>query len=62
MIIDYDGTIGHNRGHPTGLSHEEKMDVIACLLDEGEKRYVNEASAVSVKWSHWMNPQQWSIQ
>ena len=42
MIIDYDETIGHNRGHPTGLSHEEKMDVIACLLDEGEKRYVNE--------------------
>ena len=42
MIIDYDETIGHNRGYPTGLGHEEKMDVIACLLDEGEKRYVNE--------------------
>ena len=42
MIIDYDETIGHNRDHPTGLSHEEKMDVIACLLDEGEKTYVNE--------------------
>lgn len=42
MIIDYDETVGHNRGHPTGLGHEEKMDVIACLLDEGKKRYVNE--------------------
>lgn len=42
MIIDYDGTIGHGRGYPTGLSHEEKMDVVACLLDEGERTYVNE--------------------
>jgi len=44
MIIDYDdsSTIGHGRGYPTGLEHEEKMDVIACLLDEGEKTYVNE--------------------
>ena len=43
MIIDYDdsSTIGHGRGYPTGLEHEEKMDVIACLLDEGEKTYVN---------------------
>lgn len=35
-------TVGHNPGYPTGLDHEEKMDVIACLLDEGEKTYVNE--------------------
>lgn len=42
MIIDYDETIGHGRGYPTGLSHEEKMDVVACLLDEGERTYVNE--------------------
>ena len=28
MIIDYDETIGHGRGYPTGLSHEEKMDVV----------------------------------
>ena len=44
MIIDYDdsSTIGHGRGYPTGLEHEEKMDVIACLLDEGERNYVNE--------------------
>ncbi len=44
MIIDYDdgSTIGHGRGYPTGLSHEEKMDVIACLLDEGDRFYVNE--------------------
>ena len=48
MIIDYDinSTIGHGRGYPTGLEHEEKMDVIACLLDEG----------------HWMNHQQWNTQ
>ncbi len=47
MIIDYDdgSTIGHGRGYPTGLEHEEKMDVIACLLDEGERNYVNEAKA-----------------
>ncbi len=42
MIIDYDKTIGHGRGYPTGLSHEEKMDVVACFLDEGERTYVNE--------------------
>ena len=44
MIIDYDGgsTIGHGRGYPTGLEHSEKMDVIACLLDEGERTYVND--------------------
>ena len=42
MIEDYTETIGHNCGHPTGLSHEQKMDVVACLLDEGEKTYVNE--------------------
>ena len=44
MIIDYniDSTIGHGRGYPTGLEHSEKMDVIACLLDEGERSYVNE--------------------
>ena len=44
MIIDYDidSTIGHGRGYPTGLEHEEKMDVIACLLDEGERFYVND--------------------
>ena len=44
MIIDYDdgSTIGHGRGYPTGLEHEEKMDVIACLLDEGERTYVND--------------------
>lgn len=44
MIIDYDvnSTIGHSRGHPTGLGHAEKMDVIACLLDEGERFYVND--------------------
>ena len=42
MIEEYRQTIGHNRGYPTGLSHEEKMDVIAGLLDEGEKFYVNE--------------------
>ena len=40
MIIDYDESVGHGRGYPTGLSHEEKMDVVACLLDEGEKTYV----------------------
>ena len=40
--MDIESTIPHNRGHPTGLSHEEKMDVIACLLDECEKHYVNE--------------------
>ena len=34
MIEEYRETIGHNRGHPTGLGHEEKMDVISCLLDE----------------------------
>ena len=34
MIDEYRETIGHNRGYPTGLSHEEKMDVIACLLDD----------------------------
>ena len=44
MIIDYDidSTIGHGRGYPTGLEHSEKMDVIACLLDEGERTYVND--------------------
>ena len=44
MIIDYDvnSTIGHGRGYPTGLEHSEKMDVIACLLDEGDRSYVNE--------------------
>lgn len=44
MIIDYDinSTIGHGRGYPTGLEHSEKMDVIACLLDEGERSYVND--------------------
>jgi len=42
MIEEYRETIGHGRGYPTGLGHEEKMDVIACLLDEGEKTYVNE--------------------
>ena len=44
MIIDYDdgSTIAHGRGYPTGLEHTEKMDVIACLLDEGERTYVNE--------------------
>ena len=44
MIIDYDvnSTIGHGRGYPTGLEHTEKMDVIACLLDEGERTYVND--------------------
>ena len=44
MIIDYDdgSTIGHGRGYPTELEHEEKMDVIACLLDEGERTYVND--------------------
>ena len=34
--------MSHGRWYPTGLSHEEKMDVIACLLDEGERTYVNE--------------------
>ena len=47
MIEEYRETIGHGRGYPTGLSHEEKMDVIACLLDEGERTYVNEEH---VKW------------
>lgn len=42
MIEEYRETIGHGRGYPTGLGHEEKIDVIACLLDEGEKTYVNE--------------------
>lgn len=42
MILDDTVTIAHNKGHPMGLSHEDKMDVIACLLDEGEKTYVNE--------------------
>ena len=44
MIIDYDdaATIAHGRGYPTGLEHSEKMDVVACLLDEGERTYVNE--------------------
>ena len=44
MIIDYDdgSTIAHGRGYPTGLEHAEKMDVIACLLDEGERTYVND--------------------
>ena len=42
MIEEYGETIGHGRGYPTGLGHEEKMDVIACLLDEGERTYVNE--------------------
>ena len=45
MIEEYRETIGHGRGYPTGLSHEEKMDVIACLLDEGERTYVNEEHA-----------------
>ena len=35
-------TVAHNKGYPTGLSHTEKMDVIACLLDEGEKTYVDD--------------------
>ena len=42
MIEEYRETVGHNRGYPTGLSHEENMDVIACLLDEGERTYVND--------------------
>lgn len=44
MIIDYDvnSTIGHGRGYPTGLEHSEKIDVIACLLDECERSYVND--------------------
>ena len=42
MISEFDVTVAHNRGHPTGLGHEDKMDVIACLLDEGEKTYINE--------------------
>ena len=44
MITDYDmdSTMGHSRGYPTGLEHSDKMDVIACLLDEGERTYVNE--------------------
>ena len=42
MIEEYKETIGHGRGYPTGLGHEEKMDVIACLLDEGVMFYVNE--------------------
>ena len=44
MITDYDmdSTIGHGRGYQTGLEHSDKMDVIACLLDEGERTYVNE--------------------
>lgn len=42
MILDDSTTIAHNKGHPSGLGHEDKMDVIACLLDEGEKTYVNE--------------------
>ena len=42
MILEDNATIAHNKGHPTGPSHEDKMDVIACLLDEGEKSYVNE--------------------
>jgi len=42
MIEEYRETIGHGRGYLTGLSHEEKMDVIACLLDDGERFYVNE--------------------
>ena len=44
MIIDYDdgSTIAQGRGYPTGLEHTEKMDVIACLLDEGERTYVND--------------------
>lgn len=44
MIIDYDvnSTIGHGRGYPTGLEHSEKIDVIVCLLDEGERSYVND--------------------
>ena len=42
MIDEYTETIGHGRGYPTGLEHEEKMDVIACLLDEGERTYINE--------------------
>ena len=44
MIIDYDvnSTIGHGRGYPTGLEHTEKMGVIACLLDDGERTYVND--------------------
>nr|DAZ03497.1 MAG TPA: hypothetical protein [Caudoviricetes sp.] len=50
MIIDYDdgSTIGHGRGYPTGLEHEEKMDVIACLLDEGERNYVNEEQTARI--------------
>ena len=42
MFIDDTTTIAHNKGHPIGLEHSEKMDVIACLLDEGETTYVNE--------------------
>ena len=44
MIIDYHdaATIGHGRGYSTGLEHSEKMDVVACLLDEGERTYVND--------------------
>lgn len=58
MIEEYRQTAGHGRGYPTGLSHEEKMDVIACLLDEGEKTYVmmniqpefHQTNAELVKW------------
>ena len=44
MIIDYDleSTVAHGRGYPTGLEHSQKMDVIACLLDEGVRTYVND--------------------
>lgn len=45
MIIETNSTIAHNKGHPLGLGHEDKMDVIACLLDEGEKTYVNDEHA-----------------
>lgn len=48
MITDYDmeSTIGHGRGYPTGLEHSDKMDVIACLLDEGKRTYVNEVNVL----------------
>ena len=48
MIIDYDETVAHGRGHPTGLEHTEKMDVVACLLDEGERTYVNDEHSARI--------------
>lgn len=42
MLLDYNETMSHSNGYPTELNHQDKMDVIACLLDEGEKKYIDD--------------------